>query len=370
VYGKQDAETAPQPAEAEAVGDERSPATGSRRKATTIHDVARAAGVAASTVSRAFSHPDRLSAATRERVLAAAGRLGYRPNPLARALPTGRTMTLALLVPDITNPFYFGVIRGVGRQAAAAGYTLILADTEESGELEAALVTRLARSVDGFVLASSRLAASQIREVMRTRPLAVVNRDLTGVPGVVVDSGAGMRQAAGHLASLGHRQVVYLAGPQASWSDAVRWRALSAAGRRLELSVTRLGPFLPVMESGAAAADAAIVQGATAVVAFNDLLAIGALRRFVGRGLRVPEDVSVLGCDNIFGADFCSPPLTTITALVEDAGRSAVDLLLTALESSAGEGPRGRIVLPTHLEVRASTGIVPERPAGHAHLPG
>lgn len=341
-----------------------------RRKATTIHDVARDAGVAASTVSRAFSHPDRLSAATRERVLGIASRLGYRPNPLARALPTGRAMTLALLVPDITNPFFFGIIRGVGRQAVAAGYTLILADTEESSELEAALAERLSRSVDGFVLASSRLAATQIRQVMGDRPLAVINRDLPGVPGVLIDSGAGMRQAAGHLASLGHREIVYLAGPRASWSDTYRWRALSAAGRRLGLTLTRLGPFLPVMESGAAAADAAILQGATAVVAFNDLLAIGTLRRFVGRGLRVPEDVSVVGCDDIFGADFCSPPLTTIAALVEDAGRSAVDLLLATLGGPSGEAPRGRVVLPTHLEVRASTGAAPTRAANHVALPG
>jgi LacI family transcriptional regulator, repressor for deo operon, udp, cdd, tsx, nupC, and nupG len=355
---------------AEAAGRRPSQAVGARRKATTIHDVAREAGVAASTVSRAFSHPDRLSAATVERVLGIAARLGYRPNPLARALPTGRTMTIALLVPDITNPFFFGIIRGVGRQAVAAGYTLILADTEESGELEIALVKRLSRSVDGFVLASSRLAASQLREVMDNRPLAVINRDLTGVPGVVIDSGGGMRQAAGHLASLGHHEVVYLAGPRASWSDAHRWRALSAAGRRLGLSVTRLGPFVPVMESGASAADVAIMQGAKAVVAFNDLLAIGALRRFIERGLRVPEDISVLGCDDIFGADFCSPPLTTIATLVEDAGRSAVDLLLAALGDPSGKAPRGRVVLPTHLQIRASTGAAPGRSAAHAGRPG
>jgi LacI family transcriptional regulator, galactose operon repressor len=341
-----------------------------RRKATTIHDVAKETGVSPSTVSRAFSHPDRLSAATREHVLAVATRLGYRPNPLARALPTGRTMTIALLVPDVTNPFFFGIIRGVGRQAVAAGYTLILADTEESGELEAALVERLSQSVDGFVLASSRLADPQIREIMRNRPLAVINRDLTKVRGVVIDDGGGMRQAVGHLASLGHREVVYLAGPRVSWSDARRWRALNAAGRRLGLSVTRLGPFLPVMASGAAAADAAIMQGATAVVAFNDLLAIGAMRRFLGRGLRVPEDVSVLGCDDIFGADFCSPPLTTIAAPVEDAGRSAVDLLLASLGSASGEAPRDRVVLPTHLEVRASTGPAPGLPADRAGQPG
>src|SRR5437588_210945 len=143
---------------------------------TTIHDVAREAGVAASTVSRAFTNPQRVNARTREHVFSVADRLGYLPNPLARALPSGRTTTIALLVPDITNPFFFDLIRGAERQASAAGYTVILTDTEESPEVEAHNVERLRRAADGFVLASSRLTDRQLRDIAADNVVALVNR--------------------------------------------------------------------------------------------------------------------------------------------------------------------------------------------------
>src|SRR5437868_6165844 len=127
---------------------------GTRRRAVTLTDVAREAAVAVSTASRALADPDRVNVRTREHVQEVARRLGYRPNRLARALPTGRTGMLAILVPDITNPHHFGLLRGAEAQARAAGSTLVIADTQESAELEAAHLDRLGSSVDGFVLAS------------------------------------------------------------------------------------------------------------------------------------------------------------------------------------------------------------------------
>jgi LacI family transcriptional regulator, galactose operon repressor len=173
------------------------------------------------------------------------------------------------------------------------------------------------------------------------------------VPHVVIDTPSGMVHAAEHLASLGHRSIAYLAGPRASWADRGRWRALQSAARRLGLAMTRLGPFAPTMAGGTAAAEAVVNSEATAVIAFNDLLAIGMMRRLLARGLRVPDDISVLGCDDIFGADFCHPALTTLAAPLQDTGRAAVTLLLSRL---AGQDPRRRVVLPTHLVVRESTG--------------
>ena len=325
-----------------------------RRRATTLHDVAQEAGVAASTVSRTFTNPQRVNVNTREHVLATAERLGYRHLSSTRTGPVG-TATVALLVPDITNPAFFGIIRGAERQASAAGYTLILADTEESADLETRHIERLAPAVDGFVLASSRLPDADIRRGSEERLITRFNREVEGVPGVVVDNDDGTRQIVEHLASLDHRSVAYLAGPRASWADARRWRALEAAAERLGLTATRLGPFPPSVAGGGAAADAAVGQGATAVVAFNDLLAIGVLRRFAERGLDVPGDVSVVGYDDIFGADFCSPPLTTLAAPIEDAGRSAVGLLLEMVDRAA-TGPGRRVVLPSHLRIRGSSG--------------
>lgn len=322
--------------------------------APTITDVARACGVAASTVSRALSQPGRVNAQTAQRILLTARQMGYRPNPIARALPSGRTLMLALLVPDVTNPFFSELIRGAERQAAAAGYTLVLADTDESPEVESVHVERLARMVDGLVVGTPRLPEQRIAALASTHPLVLVNGAVRGVPHVVIDTPGGMSQACEHLASLGHSRVAYVAGPRASWADRSRWRAVQGAGRRLGLTVIRLGPFAPTVPGGAAAADAVVNTRASAVVAFNDLLAIGTMRRLLARGVHVPGDVSVLGCDDIFGADFCHPALTTLAAPIQDAGRAAVDLLLRRLSGSA-ELLRPR-VFATHLVVRESTG--------------
>lgn len=328
--------------------------------AVTIRDVAREAGVATSTVSRAFSAPQRVSERTRRHVLSVAERLEYRPNPLARALPSGRTTTVGLLVPDITNPYFAGLIRGAERQANAAGYTLILTDTEESADVETRSIERLRGVVDGFVLAASRLSDSRVREVAANNVVALINRHVEGVPSVVVDTSDSTRQIVDHLASLGHRKVAYLAGPRASWPNSQRWAALCHAAEELGIVATPLGPFSPELAAGAAAADAAIRQGVTAAVAYNALLAIGTLSRFSERGMRVPEDISVVGYDDIFGADFCSPPLTTVAAPVQDAGRRAIDLLLGQLNAQYGHDDRHDVVLPTYLRIRESTGQAPQ----------
>jgi LacI family transcriptional regulator len=283
--------------------------------------------------------------------------MGYRPNPVARALPRGRTQTLALLVPDITNPFFFGLIRGAERQAATAGYTLVLADTGESAAMERTHVERLTGGVDGFVLASSRLTDDALRVAIAGQPAVVVNRQISGLPCVVINEEQGMRQAVDHLVSLGHRTIAYLGGPANSWSNRAKWRALQAAARQHGVTIERLGPFSPTVAGGAAAADAVLIAGTTAVIAFNDLLAIGTQMRLHARGIDVPADLSVVGCDDIFGADFCRPPLTTLAADIEQAGRSAIDLLLGTLRDTSAE----KFVLASHLRIRESTGPAKEQ---------
>ncbi|HEX4444900.1 MAG TPA: LacI family DNA-binding transcriptional regulator [Galbitalea sp.] len=317
----------------------------------TIAMVAARAGVATSTVSRALSNPDRVSEDTRRHIETVARDLGY------IAPHKTRTRSVAVLVADIGNPFYFDVIRGTQRQLRAADYTQLLLDTEESAELEADLIERLHGSIDGVILAASRLSDTAIARLADTMPVVVLNRHVSGVPTVVLDTVSGMSQALEHLVSLGHRTIAYVEGPTRSWANAARWRALTEAANGRDISLGRLGPFAPSRESGTAAADALVNSGATAAIAFNDLLAIGMLDRLAARGIRVPEELSIVGCDDIFGADFCSPALTTITTPIEQAGRVAVTLLLGQLESRAGSGRDG-VLLPTHLTVRASTGRV------------
>jgi DNA-binding LacI/PurR family transcriptional regulator len=329
-----------------------------RRRPVTLHDVAREADVAVSTVSRALTDPGRVNVRTREHVQAVAKELGYRPNRPAQALPTGRTGMLAVLVPDITNPHNFGLVRGAEAQARAAGSTLVIADTQGGPELEAAHLDRLTSSVDGFVLAASRLSDADLQALAERTPVVLFNRRVPGLPSLATDSADGSRQIVEHLVALGHRSVAYLAGPSASWSDGERWRALRHSAEAAGMRIVRCGSFPPTLDGGPAAADVGLASGATALVAFNDLLAIGVLRRLAERGVAVPGRVSVVGYDDIFGADFCSPPLTTVAGPVDDAGRMLVDVL------QAGREPAPEITLPTLLRIRASTGPAPAPPGG------
>lgn len=335
------------------------PGTGPRSgRPPTIYDVARECGVAPSTVSRAFSRPGRVNAHTADRIRAVAERLGYRTNPLARALPTGKTAMIALVVSDVTNPVYFPVIRGTEGAAAKAGYTLLLADAQESGVTEREAIERVLPIVEGIVLAGSRMSDTAIRKQAELVPLVVATRAVSGVPSVVADNARGIRRAVEHLGELGHETVTYVAGPEASWADGMRWRAVLEGCHELELRSRRLGPFVPTVAGGVAATTQVRDQQTTAVITYNDLLAIGLLRGFARAGVAVPAQVSVVGFDNIFGSDFCTPALTTLAAPLNAMGAAAVEEL-TAQISGAPPRTGKPAVLPVRLVVRDSTGPRP-----------
>ncbi len=322
-------------------------------RGVTMRDVAERAGVAVSTVSRAMSSPERISLSTRQLVLDAARELGYRHGP---ARPSaGRAYSVALVVPDITNPFYFEMIRGSQERLRDSGYTQVLIDAEESPVAEFAALNTIAGSCVGAVLAATRLSDDQVRELSQRMPLVTVNRQVDGIPAVLVDTPSAYGQAVDHLFSFGHRRICYISGPDGSVPNQERWLAVEAAAQRLGIEAIPIGPFNPKPNSGAAAADALLASGATAGLAFNDVLAIGMLQRFAARGVSVPGEVSLVGCDDIFGADFCYPPLTTITAPTRQVGSEATAMLLSL---SGGLEPRlgRRLELPVHLNIRASTG--------------
>ena len=329
--------------------DEQQPA-----RVVTIYDVARAAGVAASTVSRSFSRPGRVNADTAERVRRVAAELGYRTNPLARALSTARTQMVAVLVSDIGNPVFAEMVRGVQAAAAEAGRTVVLIDSQESDRRERTALERALPSVDGLVLTGSRMPDSAIRMIAKQKPVVVLGRAVVDVPSVVPDNSRGARLAAEHLAGLGHSSLVYVAGPEASWADGVRWRSLQDAAEALQLRVRRIGPCSPDVAGGARAAEVLAGQPPSAVVAYNDQLAIGVVRGLHARGLRVPRDVSVVGFDNIGAAELISPGLTTVAAPLRAGGAAATRLLLAMVEG-AQPAPGAPVVLPVGLVVRGST---------------
>jgi DNA-binding LacI/PurR family transcriptional regulator len=327
-------------------------AVAGRRRTVTLHDVADEAGVAVSTASRALANPDRVSEATRQHVQSVAARLGYQHSRTAALPEASHLPMLALLVADITNPSNFDIIRGAEAQARAAGYTLVLGDTQENPEFEQAHAERLRPAVEGFVLAGSRLPDDDLLKLAEQRAVVLLNRQVDSLPSVVTDSADAGRQIIAHLAALGHRSVTYLGGPVNAWADGARGRALAAAAEQAGVAVIRRGPFAPTLDGGSAAADIGLASGATALVAFNDLLAIGVLQRLQHLGVDVPGQVSVVGYDDIFGSDFCHPPLTTITAPIDQAGRTLIDLLLG--ERDGQRAPQ--VVLPTVLRARDSTG--------------
>jgi DNA-binding LacI/PurR family transcriptional regulator len=331
------------------------------RTSPTIYDVARAAGVAPSTVSRAFSRPGRVNAETAERIRTVATELGYHANPMARALPTGKTGMIAVAVSDITNPYYSGIIRGAQAAASELGYTTVLTDAQESDRLEREALDRVIPTVEGILLASSRMSDSAIRMTAKQRPLIVLNRDITDVASVVVDLELAARQVIDHLAGLGHSKITYVAGPEASWADGIRWQTLRTLAEEHGIQVRRLGPFSPDIAGGIAAAVELRSRPGSAAIAFNDLMAIGLIRALIAAGAGIPGDLSVVGFDNIFGADLITPGLTTAAAPLRALGSMAVHNLM-AMIGGATPTPGGpQLTLPTRLVVRGSTAAVSGR---------
>lgn len=323
-----------------------------RKPAATIYDIATLAGVNPSTVSRALSTPGRISAKTEEKIHAAAKELNYRVNPAARALLTGRTRTIGLIVADITNPVFFDIVRGAEREAAEHDYTLVLAEFRESAEKEMFTARRLMPSVDGLILATSRLQPDEIRLLGEEKPVVVINREVDEITSIVADVDSGVEQAIDHLADLGHKNIAYVAGPRRSWMSHKRWSSIQRFAERAGITAVEMSSDQPSMEAGRAVAAEVVTSEVTAVLAYNDLLAIGLMQTLIARGVRVPDDVSIVGFDNIFGADWTTPGLTSVGAPHTEAGVFAARGVFGLLDGAPTADPP---VLSTQLVVRGST---------------
>ena len=334
----------------------------------TIYDVAAAAGVAPSTVSRAFSRPGRVSAATTERIHRVAAALGYRVRPVQRpggmTADAAPTLVIALLVSDLTNPFYDEIISGAQEVAENSGYTVLVADTRGAAEVERTVLDRVLPLVDGLVLVTTVMSDSAIRTIATRRPVVVLNRVVGAVPSIVSDSSSGMRRAVDHLTELGHHSITYVAGPEASWTDGMRWRALREVARERQVSTHRIGPFAPTVAGGMAAAAELARRPDGAVIAYNDRLGIGIIRELTVRRVPVPGAISVVGFDNIFAGELVTPPLTTVAVARKVLGRTGIAQLLALIHGSVP--PADPVMVPpTRLIVRGSTG--PRRPRLAAH---
>ncbi|HWU05189.1 MAG TPA: LacI family DNA-binding transcriptional regulator [Streptomyces sp.] len=324
----------------------------------TIRDVAQAAGVHVSTVSRAFSASHLVKRETRDRVLAVAAQLGYQPNETARALTTGRTRNLGLIVSDIANPFYPPLIKAAQAYARVRGYQVFVADTDEDVHAEEELIRTLARQVDGVVLVSPRLANDVIARLGGDLPFVLVNRQVAGLSAVLMDVAHGAALAVEHLAGLGHGHLALVGGPRGSWTSAEMRRAAGRAAAERGIRLDVLGPNAPTEQGGTGVTAAVLRTGATGVIAYNDLVAIGLIEGLDGREVRVPRDISVIGVDDTVAGRLNRPRLTTVAMPTAPAGRTAVDLLIQAIEAidAVGAGPAtAQATLATSLVVRDST---------------
>jgi LacI family transcriptional regulator len=335
----------------------------------TIADVARRAGVSTATVSRVLAGLGGARPETQRRVLEAAQALDYRPSEIARALKRRSTQTFGLIVTDIENPYFPQLVRSVEDAARAEGYAILLCNAADDPDREAFYLDLLVeRRVDGLIIAASSLGVRHLEWLTAPRlPVVLVNTAAPDVhlPSIMSDNGAGGRLAAEHLLGLGHRRFGYLMAPPRNVDAPDR-----LAGVRQALKAAGLGEGAPTVTTGAplvGGGEAAMLEmldrdpRITAVVAYNDLMAIGALRAVRQRGLCVPDDISVVGFDDVAFAAYVDPPLTTIAQGTVEMGRWAVAQLARWLRAGAPDPTATSIQLPVRLVVRGSTGPAPDR---------
>lgn len=321
----------------------------------TIYSIATSMGVSPSTVSRAFSRPEMVKQSVREQIYDTARELGYTPNRAARGLATGRTGVIGMLVPDVENPFFPPLIRAVQDAARDRDAELLLSDSELSADAEQDLVSRIRPQVDGLIIASARLPSRRLHEVLAGVPAVIVNRAVRSLPAVVCDNTLALQELADHLRAHGHARFALLRGPAASWAATSRARAVRSWADAQGVELAELGPFEAQFEDGRAAAQQIVGSGATAVFAFDDLMAAGVIAGLTALGERVPADRSIVGCDDVLLARTMTPGLTTVAAPFAELGGAAVALLGAALD---GAGPR-TVTLPGTPVMRDTVGPAP-----------
>jgi LacI family transcriptional regulator len=346
-----------------------------------LTDVAREAGVHPSTASRALNPAtrDQVGRQAARRVTQAAERLGYVPNALARGLRTARSFVVAMMVPDVTNPLFPPMVRGAEQVLSRAGYTLILTDTDNDAATERRHVQSMrARGVDGFIVATARWHDDLLDELAASGvPTVLVNRRTAnpGLPYVGADERAGIQLAVDHLVALGHRSIAHLAGPADTSTGRERAHAFrqAVAGHGLAVPARAVQICASYTEAEGVAMTRRLLSSAapgfTAIVAANDLIALGALAAIGEKGLRCPDDVSVIGFNDLPLVDRLTPPMTTIKLPLHQMGELAAETLLREMTDRGAAGASVQTLLGIELAVRGTTGAARPHPAASRRPP-
>lgn len=333
-------------------------------KPITLKDIAKEIGVHVSTVSRALDRDGQnsLTPEVVERVRKAAERMGYRRNRLASGLRTKRTMTVGVMIPDITNTLFPPIVRGVDRVLEDAGYASIIVNTDGIAEREERLIDALLeRGVDGIIDAAAYQDDPRIKGVAdQGIPVVTVNRQVgnSSIPSVVNDDAEGVRLALNYLYDKGHRRIAHIAGPQDLSTSITRLGAFEAAAKDLVLELPPAATIHSTRfdeEEGRRCAEELLRDSwnCTAILCANDRLALGAIDQIARHGLSCPDDISVTGFNDVPFLDLIPPGLTTIRVQQDAIGRLAAELLLKMVEDSTATIPRTTI-LPVKLIERGS----------------
>jgi len=333
----------------------------------TLKDIAGRVGVHPSTVSRVLNPKTRgmVNPEIAATIAETADKMGYRPNPFAYSLRTRRSFIIGVMIPDIANPVFPPIIRGIERILEPHGYAVVLANTDNSSERERVSIERFVeRQVDGLITATSLLSDDFLVDLGADVPVVFVNRraETPGVPSVVVNDAAGIAAIIEHLVSLGHRRVAHVAGPQLMSTGKIRYETFVEECRKAGLATdATLIEFTDAfMEGEGRRAATALLKREkfTAIVAANDLLALGCYGALADAGLVCGRDVSVTGFNDMPFVDRLQPPLTTVHIPLNEMGEGAARLLLDQLmENGSSETT---ITLQPELVVRASTGPAPK----------
>lgn len=325
-----------------------------KKSSPTIRDVAADAGVSVATVSKFMNGTQRFSGPVEARLKASIEQLGFRSNPLARSMITGKTRTIGLAIPDIRNPHFTNIVKGANRIALQHNYTLLLVDTEESQERERQLIEDLAQRVDGMIV-SSRMPEESVQWMLELhKPVVLFGRNQHfPIPSVGTDSYLASSMLARHLLNQEHRRFAYLGFGKSRWNDE-RIRGLQTCLAEQGLSASVYDVQTPSPQGGERACSAVMLgpDRPDAVICFNDLVALGFIKEARALGFTLPEDVSVAGFDNVSYGEYSFPTLTTVDLQSEKTGELAVQKLI---DEFAGKSDSGYALLEPRLVVRDST---------------
>jgi len=324
----------------------------------TITDVARRAGVSAATVSRHLRGQRVLEAVA---ITRAVDELAYVPNPVARSLKSGSTFAVGVVVPDVTNPFFAAVVKGIESATHDSRYSVFLCNTDESAERERLVLAQLMGRVDGLILAPATETAEHPTDLRRSGlPIVFLDREVHSAEGfdsVLIDNEGGARQAAEYLIGLGHRRIGVISGPLNTTPGRGRhtgfMQALAAADLELPPEYVQIGDFREDSARQAAFRLLALPEPPTAIFAANNLMSIGVMRALHAMDIRVPGQVSFIGFDDLHLGELLNPPVTVIDRPTVEQGVLAMRLLRNRIEHGSPQPPR-QIVLDTHLIIRGS----------------